>query len=129
MSPSIYNYEQWLLEKTSNSQQDNRIQHESPELSLSISEIKPIPDWIQNNAKWWTDGQIDDNAFVGGIQFMIKEEIIQIQEISQSITGGSQEIPAWIKNNADWWSQGLISDDDFLKGIDFMVENGITMFN
>ena len=56
---------------------------------------------------------------------MIKEEIIQIQETSQSITDGSQKIPAWIKNNADWWFQGLISDDDFLKGIDFMVENGI----
>ena len=125
MYHSIYNYEQWLLEKTSNSQQDNQIQHESPESSLSTSEIKSIPDWIQNNAKWWADGQIDDNAFVGGIQFLIKEEIIQIQETSQSITGDSQEIPEWIKNNADWWSQGLISDDDFLKGIDFMVENGI----
>ena len=75
--------------------------------------------------KWWADGQIDDNVFVGGIQFLIKEGIIQIQEASQSINGGSQEIPAWIKNNADWWSQGLISDDDFLKGVDFMVENGI----
>jgi hypothetical protein len=113
------------VEKTSNSQQDNQIQYESPESSLSTSEIKPIPDWIKNNAKWWADGQIDDNVFVGGIQFLIKEGIIQIQETSQSINGDSQEIPAWIKNNADWWSQGLISDDDFLKGVDFMVENGI----
>jgi len=125
MYPSIYNYEQWLLEKTSNSQQDNQIQYESPESSLSTSEIKPIPDWIKNDAKGWADGQIDDNVFVGGIQFLIKEGIIQIQETSQSINGDSQEIPAWIKNNADWWSQGLISDDDFLKGVDFMVENGI----
>ena len=84
-----------------------------------------IPDWIKNNAKWWVDGTIDDKAFVGGIQFLIKEGIIQIPETTTSTTDGSQEIPAWIKNNADWWGRGLISDDDFLKGIQFMVENGI----
>ncbi|MDH3313273.1 MAG: hypothetical protein OEM28_09045 [Nitrosopumilus sp.] len=84
-----------------------------------------IPDWIRNNASWWVQGNIDDQAFVGGIQFLIKEGIIQIPETTQSTTTGSQEIPSWIKNNADWWSQGLISDGDFLKGIQFMVENGI----
>jgi len=68
---------------------------------------------------------IDDEAFVGGIQFLIKEGIIQIPETSQSTTESSQEIPTWIKNNVDWWSQGLISDDDFLKGMPFLVESGI----
>jgi len=125
MYPSIYNYEQWLLEKISNSQQDNQIQHESPESFMSTSGIKPIPDWIKKNADWWANGQINDNAFIEGIQFLIKEEIIQIQETSQSVTSDIQEIPVWIKKNADWWSQGMISDDDFLKGIDFMVQNGI----
>ncbi|MDH3278452.1 MAG: hypothetical protein OEM21_10190 [Nitrosopumilus sp.] len=86
----------------------------------------PIPDWIRNNASWWVEGNIDDKAFVGGIQFLIKEGIIQIPETTKSsTTSDSQEIPSWIKNNADWWSQGLISDADFLKGIQFMVENGI----
>ena len=85
-----------------------------------------IPVWVKNNAKWWVDGTLDDQAFVGGIQFLIKEGIIQIPETTKSSTpSDSQEIPSWIKNNADWWSQGLISDNDFLKGIQFMVENGI----
>ena len=35
-----------------------------------------IPDWIKNNAGWWADGQIDDTAFLQGIQFLIKEGII-----------------------------------------------------
>ena len=90
--------------------------------SMSVSEI---PDWIRNNAKWWVEGTIDDQAFVGGIQFLVKEGVIPIPETTQSTTNTSQEIPSWIKNNADWWSQGLISDDDFLKGIQFMVEKGI----
>ena len=84
-----------------------------------------IPDWIRNNASWWVEGNIDDSAFVGGIQFLIKEGIIQIPETTKSTPSDSQEIPTWIKNNADWWSQGLISDNDFLKGITFLVENGI----
>ena len=86
-----------------------------------------IPEWIRNNASWWVAGNIDDKAFVGGIQFLIKDGVIQIPETAKPSTtpSGSQEIPAWIKNNADWWSQGLISVGDFLKGITFMVENGI----
>ena len=90
---------------------------------------KQIPDWIRNNAKWWTEGNVDDKTFAGGIQFLIKEGIIQIPETTQSTTDGSQEIPTWIKNNADWWSKRLISDDDFLQGIQFMVENGIISLN
>mgnify|MGYP000370969363 CR=1 FL=1 len=84
-----------------------------------------IPTWIKNNAEWWAGGQIDDSAFVGGIQFLVKETIIHIPETVQSTTESSQEIPPWIKNNADWWAQGLISDDDFIKGIQYLVENGI----
>jgi len=105
--------------------------HQNETITITIenesNQNKRIPDWIKNNASWWVEGTIDDKAFVGGIQFLIKEGIIQIPETTQSGTGDTQEIPAWIKNNADWWSKGLISDDDFLKGIQFMVENGIIM--
>ena len=37
-----------------------------------------IPSWIKNNAGWWADGSIDDNSFVQGIQFLIKEGIMRI---------------------------------------------------
>ena len=39
-----------------------------------------IPAWIKNNAGWWADGQIPDSAFVQGIQFLIKEGIINLNE-------------------------------------------------
>ena len=35
-----------------------------------------VPEWIKNNAGWWADGQIDDNSFVSGIQYLIKVGII-----------------------------------------------------
>ena len=35
--------------------------------------VDVVPDWIKNNAGWWAEGQIDDQTFVNGIQFLIKE--------------------------------------------------------
>jgi hypothetical protein len=84
-----------------------------------------IPDWIRNNAQWWAQGAIGDQDFISGIQYLIKEGIIQIPKTDSSENGATEEIPVWIKNNADWWSQGLISDDDFVKGIQYLVEQGI----
>ena len=37
-----------------------------------------IPDWVRNNAAWWAEGSIDDNSFVQGIQYMIKEGLMRI---------------------------------------------------
>jgi len=91
----------------------------------TVMEKPQIPDWIRNNAKWWAGGAIGDNDFVSGIQYLIKEKIMQIPETAKAATGRSEEIPSWIKNNADWWSQGLISDNDFVKGIQYLVEQGI----
>ena len=39
-----------------------------------------IPPWIKNNAGWWADGSIDDNSFVQGIQYLIKEGIMRIEQ-------------------------------------------------
>jgi len=37
-----------------------------------------IPSWIKNNAGWWSDGSIPDNAFVSGLQWFISNGIITI---------------------------------------------------
>ena len=37
-----------------------------------------IPKWIKNNAGWWADGDIPDSAFVSGLQWLIKNGIMQI---------------------------------------------------
>jgi len=83
-----------------------------------------IPAWIKNNAGWWSDGSIDDNAFVDGIEYLIKEGIIDIPETTSSGTG-TDEIPSWIKNNAGWWADGSIDDESFIQGIQYLVEQGI----
>ena len=85
----------------------------------------PIPSWIKNNAAWWADGHIDDHAFLGGIEFLIQNNILILTSEPVSIHGGSQDIPSWIKNNAAWWADGHIDDHAFLGGIEFLIENGI----
>ena len=108
-----------------------KIQSGEPVDNQSKSEIiqesgLQIPDWVRGNAEWWAQGAISDSDFISGIQYLIKEGIMQIPETTQAGTvEGSGEIPAWIKNNADWWAQGLITDNDFVKGIQYLVENGI----
>ncbi len=37
-----------------------------------------IPEWIKNNAVWWAESAIDDNAFIQGIEFLVREGIIQV---------------------------------------------------
>ena len=85
-----------------------------------------VPGWIKNNAKWWSEGQIGDSDFVGGIQHLIKEKIIDIPDLPEQASGTAEEkVPDWIKNNAGWWADGQISEDDFVNGIKWLVEKGI----
>ena len=94
----------------------------------SIEKVKEpqIPEWIRNNAKWWSEGNIGDSDFTGGIQYMIKENIISIPDLPMQASETLEEkIPNWVRNNAGWWANGLISDDDFVSGIKYLVEQGI----
>jgi hypothetical protein len=83
-----------------------------------------IPSWIKNNAGWWADGQIDDIAFIQGIQYLITEGIIDIPQTESGESSGN-EIPSWIKNNAGWWADGQIDDIAFIQGIQYLITNGI----
>ena len=91
---------------------------------IEISEIK-IPDWVRNNAGWWSSRLIEDNDFALGIEFMIKEGIITIPSIYERGSSGNSIIPDWVRNNAGWWSEGKISDKEFASGLQYLISNGI----
>ena len=84
-----------------------------------------IPDWVRNNAGWWSDGAITDNDFASGLEFMIRENIIKVPTTSNGQSNENAIIPDWVRNNAGWWSEGLISDEDFANGIQFLIQQGI----
>ena len=85
--------------------------------------IQKIPDWVRNNAKWWSDGSIDDETFVSGMKHLIKENIIKVSHTTS--TSSTKEIPNWIKNNAKWWSEKTIDDESFISSMQFLISNGI----
>lgn len=37
-----------------------------------------LPNWIKKNAKWWSDGSVDDKDFVQGIQYLIQKGIMKV---------------------------------------------------
>ena len=87
--------------------------------------IAHIPPWVKNNAGWWAEGVIDDNSFIQGIQYLIREGIMKIPPTAQDSTSDSNEIPSWIKNNAGWWAEGVIDDNSFIQGLQFLIKEGI----
>ena len=84
-----------------------------------------VPDWVRNNAKWWSEGTIDDSDFASGIQFLIKEKIIVIPDLPESGEATGDAVPDWVKSNAGWWADGLLSDQEFVNGTQWLIENGI----
>jgi hypothetical protein len=93
--------------------------------TIQPTEKTTIPAWIKNNAGWWANNQIDDNSFVQGIQFMIKNKIMNIPMTTQGSGSGTNEIPSWIKSNAGWWASGQIDDNSFIQGIQYLIKEGI----
>jgi len=97
----------------------------SPSITGQSEEKERIPKWIKNNAEWWSEGQIGDSDFVGGIQYLIKENIISIPDLPQSDSSTQETIPEWIKTVAGYWADDMISEEDFIMSIQYLVENGI----
>ena len=55
-----------------------------------------IPDWVKNNAKWWSEGQIGDSDFISAIKYLIENDILVIEqsddESSDELTKQAEEL-------------------------------------
>ena len=74
-------------------------------------------------------GQITDNEFISGIEYMIEKDIIIIPNLPESEKSNSQDVPNWVRNNANWWALDQISEDEFVNAIEFLIEKGIISVN
>lgn len=91
--------------------------------SVSAQETT-IPNWVRNNAKWWSENKIEDSDFSQGIQYLINQGIMKIPATTQD-SESSEKIPSWVKNNAGWWADGKISDTDFVSGIQHLIKSSV----
>jgi len=96
----------------------------------SSAQDAQIPNWVKNVAGWWGSGDISENEFVTGIEYLINNNIILLDFVPcndeiQSQYGDTKSVPDWIKNNASWWSENLIDDIDFINGLQYLIEHKI----
>ena len=86
-----------------------------------------IPDWLKINAKWYSMGMISGKEFAHSIQFLIKEELIQMDKIggTNKSSLGEDAIPEWIQKSTGWWADGLVSNAEFISGLSHLVNIGV----
>ena len=48
------------------------------EIQSQYGDTKSVPDWIKNNANWWSENLIDDTDFINGLQYLIEHKIIKM---------------------------------------------------
>lgn len=86
-----------------------------------------IPDWIKTYAQYWSSGQISDQDFIGGLDFMLKNNMIVIPNLDFSEKTSIGEIPQWFRNTAKWWSNDLISQQEFINSIKYLIQEDIIL--
>lgn len=55
------------------------VSHAQDDLSGSST----IPDWVRDVASWWGQGLISDDDFIGGLQYLIDNGVLQFSEVNQ----------------------------------------------
>jgi hypothetical protein len=83
-----------------------------------------IPDWIRNNALWWSQGAISQSDFVSGLQFLIQKGILKVPATQASETK-SDQVPEWVKTNAAWWAEGKVTDTEFVNSVQYLMKIGL----
>jgi len=120
---------------------DETAESESAEtLVESDTDTPKVPEWVKNNAEWWSQGEVDDTTFKNAIGFLIDKQIIDVptgpnvsidkdelsyEELVELEDEHVIPIPNWVKNNAEWWYLGALSEDEFLASIEYLVKEGI----
>ncbi len=65
---------------------------------LGTSSTEQVPTWFKNNAKWWSENLIGETEFLNGIEYLIKKQIISID--NKKIVG---EIPVELVQFSSAW--------------------------
>jgi len=92
-------------------------------------QFAPIPEWIKNNALWWSDGLIADEEFFSALEYLIEQKILMVPKPASTSEPALPFLPNWIKDTAEWWATGKVTDKDFVLGIQYLIEHGIIRIN
>ena len=93
---------------------------------ISETSVIYIPDWVEHNARWWNEEQIDDNTMISSIQFLAEHKIIGMPSIKEIdvykiFHRDTHEIYDMIKHSAWRWADEGRGEYDFLRGIGYLA--------
>jgi len=55
------------------------VTYQDAEFNQILSDVE-VPSWIKNNAEWWAEGKISDQEFIKGVEFLLENGIMAIDE-------------------------------------------------
>ena len=94
-------------------------------ISASAYGESSIPDWVKNNAKWWSERSISQTQFINGLEFLINDGIIYVPSTESKQPGPDAIIPDWVRTTTGWWAYHQISDDQFISAIQYLIKIGL----
>lgn len=94
-------------------------------LAGSAAYAQEAPSWVRENAGYWSEGILDDAAFLDGIKYLIDNGIMAVPPTDVEAAPGDGTVPSWIKSNAALWASGQIDDASFMGGIGYLVGAGV----
>ena len=56
----------------------------SPSITAASVEDNSIPEWLKTTAKWWAEGKVGDSDFVGGLQWLVDNDMLTISHNEQT---------------------------------------------
>ncbi len=97
-----------------------------PDDSSDTFSLVYIPNWVEHNARWWNEGQIDDQTMISAIQFMADRGIIimpSMKEIDvyKIAYRDDPHLYDTIKHSAWKWAEEADGEQYFLKGIGYLA--------
>jgi len=101
-------------------------------LAEGSNEDITIPSWFKNNAKWWANGQLNDEEIINAIKNLLDQKIIKLDsskvkiiDLESSLPLEPNKIPDYVKDVFMFWEQGFIDDDGVGNAIKFLIESNI----
>ena len=82
-----------------------------------------VPVWVKSVVILWGIEKITDNDFLNILEYLIKNDIIEIPEESFFENTKELKMLSWIKGNLNLWGQGEVPNSEFFKNINWLIEN------
>ncbi len=80
-----------------------------------------VPDWVKNNAKWWSEGSITETDYIKSLEFLITQGLIQIPipitevTAAQTALSDGERAQSFVVHFSDGLIQKPLTIDTFVK--------------